>query len=438
MFFYYERVIIIDRLEVLKLVPIIKNEDVIVYDPTLKNLLDKDVLNEYNTLLAACKINKKNYDTYVLEVKEYEKMVDDSYFYNPKWNEQDYFEALKIEKSNYNALYGGIKKIENNIEVLQKKYNTLNEQIELQIRRDEKEMNTKRENIDKIIKQKEEELATYKKKFADVKIQKEYNEEKIKEINEEAQLINDMLKELDHDEFKCKYCNSTIKRKDRKEKIFSMLTKQSEKLIDKNEKHSTLYKKNIDDFNFYGTKIKETTTELKNAYQFKKNDYNFYMKKSVEVLKLEAKRDETLNNINKFKKEISGHSETKSKEFLNIKDKISKLELSLENMQKIKIQKDAFKNKYAKIDELKKILSQQKKKLDIYKKFLIIYFKICEQKINDYFGPDFKFKLYKFKDYDIEEVLEVTYKTMAYEELTKHFKYECDKIYKEKIGFICS
>ena len=51
-------------------------------------------------------------------------------------------------------------------------------------------------------------------------------------------------------------------------------------------------------------------------------------------------------------------------------------------------------------------LSQRKE----YVRFLDIYYKIYEQKANDYFGPDIKFKFHEIIDDQISLTTKITYK----------------------------
>ena len=78
--------------------------------------------------------------------------------------------------------------------------------------------------------------------------------------------------------------------------------------------------------------------------------------------------------------------------------------------------------------ELKKIME----KLNKLKNFLKIYFKIYEQKGNEYCLNVIKFKIYNFDDYELKEIFEIYYKDTLYEELSKDLKDEVDKILIDK------
>ena len=149
--------------------------------------------------------------------------------------------------------------------------------------------------------------------------------------------------------------------------------------------------------------MKEIKAELNNDINFKEEQFTFYHKKSTEVLKLEGQRDAMLNNAHLLQKELETHSETKSKQFLEIKSKIEKYELSLENLQKIKTMKKSLEENQSEFMKLKNDLIEMKEKMNQYKTFLTIFFKIglplskpaiAAQAIfwfvgiwNDFFGP---------------------------------------------------
>ena len=127
-----------DRYDIIKIIPKPSNQDVIVYDFSLKNLLDINVIEKYNNDLAAYKIKKDNYILLDTEIKQYEDSLNKIYLYMKNWSEMDYIERLKEEKKYYSKIYSTIKKIENNIDILEKKYKSINEQIEIQKNKDTK------------------------------------------------------------------------------------------------------------------------------------------------------------------------------------------------------------------------------------------------------------------------------------------------------------
>ena len=110
-----------ERHDLLNIINKPRNEDVIVYDTELADLIDVDVFKEYYNDYAAFKLKKENFILISNEIKEYEKSMDNIYLYRKDWNEIDYIEMLKKDKQQYSTLYKDIQKIENQLQILEKK-----------------------------------------------------------------------------------------------------------------------------------------------------------------------------------------------------------------------------------------------------------------------------------------------------------------------------
>ena len=147
--------------------------------------------------------------------------------------------------------------------------------------------------------------------------------------------------------------------------------------------------------------------------EFKGQDYNFYIKKSIKILEMEAARDEIQKNILKYKKDYENNKQTKTKQYQELKDRIYKYEISIQNLQKIKESKKIFFEKNKIINNLKPILLEQNQKLKKYKKFIEIFYKI-------YF----------------EEIFEIYYNDIKYTQLQPKIRQEVDRIIAEKISYL--
>lgn len=424
-----------ERNDIIKIIPKPTNQDVIVYDVSLKDLAGVDVFKNFNSDLAAYKIKKENYILLDQEIKKYEENLNSIYLYNKSWTEQDYIEILQKEKQTYSTLYGDIKKIENNISILEKKYRTINEQIEIQRKKDVKEIEAKRKDIDNEIDKTENKISNIRSKLIDLNIEADRLQLQYNDADEEISLLNSMQEELLNKEYKCQYCGSIITNGNAKRSIAATLKKKMDKktkILNSLLINLTKVKRNITN---YENELKELREILQNDIEFKKQDYNFYIKKSLKVLELEAARDTIIKKIEELKKQYENEPTTKKEKFNSLKDRISKFEVSLKNLQYVKDNRQNFKEKYNKLNELKQDLIKLNENLKLYKKFIEIYFKIYEKKANDYFGKDFKFKLYKFNNFELEEIFEVFYKDIEYNELNAVFKKEFDNIYNEKISY---
>ena len=422
-----------NREEIFKIIPKPKNEDVIVYNTELINLIDVDVLKEYYDIFPIYKIKKENYILLKEEIEQYEKSINNIYLYDKSWNELDYLEMLKKEKKTYSTIFSDIKKIENNVQILEKKYKNINEKIEIQRNSDEKKIEDKRKNIDNEIKETKEKILKIENVLEGFKINLKYINEQIQNNLETKAELTEMKQDLEKENCKCIYCGTIIKNRS-KNKVSNIIEK---KIIKNLSQYEDLQKNKLKiekEKDYYENELLNLKTTLKNDVEFKKQDYNFYIKKSIGVLKLEAIRDDILNQMLKLKKDYETNPLISSKKYLETKELISKYELSLENLKKIKENKENFKEKYSKIKKLSEELKDLNSKLTLYKKFIEIYYKIYQQKVNDYFGKDFKFVFYKFNNLELIPILELKYKDIEYLELNSFLKKECDNIYVEKIS----
>ena len=426
-----------NREQLIKFIPMPKNSDVILYDIDLKDLIDINVIEEYNKIFPIFINEEKKYNILKRKIIEYQNSIDNIYLFNTSWGKEDYLIALQNDKKTYNTLFNDINKIENNINMFQKRINTIDEKIEIQINKEKKFIEQKKIDIEKNIENNKNKLFTLKSKLKDVEIELENINKKIKENETEFQDLMQMQSELKKGEYQCKYCGSTVKVWSENSMIYKRLLKNTEE--NKLELERLIQKQNKiqNNYDYYKKEISSVTAELNNDLQFKKQDYNFYTKKSIEVLKLEALRDEMINNINKLQKSLKTYPQLNSDKYKQLKDNIEKYELSLNNLEKMSEMKKNLELELKEFNNLKNNLNEMHKKLTQYKKFLTIYYKIYEQKANDFFGKDFKFKLFKFNDFELKAIFEIYYKDIEYTELSKQERDFVDQIFIEKLDIFC-
>lgn len=424
-----------ERHDLLNIINKPKNEDVIIYDIGLSELIDVDVFQEYYNDYAAFKLKKENFLLISDEIKEYEKSLNDIYLYKKNWTEIDYIEMLKKDKQQYATLYKDIQKIENKMQILEKKYISTNEQIEIQRAKDLKEIEDKKNNIDEENEKLKENITNVRLKINDIEINLDKINKEIQENELEKEDILLMINSIDQDAYVCQYCGTKITHASSKKRINNLLQKNLEKNVKDNKVLKTEKNKIENDLTYFKNELSKYKSNLRNNLEFKKQDYNFYIKKSLAVLKLEAIRDNILKQKNEATKEYNSNSKIKTQQYQELKDRMEKYELSLQNIKKIKEGKEKFQEKYKKYNELKAECITLKNNLDKYKKFITIFYKIYQQKINDYFGQDFNFNFYRFNDYELEEIFEVKYKGINYNELGSALRKEFDEIYLEKIKY---
>lgn len=424
-----------NRDALIKFIPKPSNRDVIVYDTSLKDLIDVDVFSEYKQLLPIFNLSSQMFEGYKNNIKEYEKTLNNIFLYKPNWSEEDYLFYLQNEKKTYANLFGNIKKKESNIDLLQKKIKIIDEKIEFQIAKENKEIEEKKKNIDQKINENVDRLFALKEVYETLKMERKKIEDAINENQEEFNDLKIIVEGISNGECKCRYCGSKLSNVSENSNFY----KKTVKNLAKNKKDLEILlekqQKNKESLAEYETNITEIKQELKNDSSFKSQDFNFYRKKSVEVLKLESQRESMANNISVLQKELENDSQTKSKQFLEMKDRISKYELSLENLQKIKNMKTKIQEERIEYNKLNTELTEMQSKMDQYKKFISIFFKIYEQKASDFCGKGFKFKIFDFENYSLIEKFQVFYNEIEYNNLNKQTKEFVLKTFEEKFLF---
>lgn len=424
-----------NRDALINFIPKPSNRDVIVYDTSLKDLIDVDVFSEYKQLLPIFNLSSQMFEGYKNNIKEYEKTLNNIFLYKPNWSEEDYLFYLQNEKKTYANLFGNIKKKESNIDLLQKKIKIIDEKIEFQIAKENKEIEEKKKNIDKKINQNVDKMFALKEVYETLKMESKKIEDAINENQEEFNELQIIVEGIANGECKCKYCGSKLSNVSENSNFFKRIAKNVQKNKAELEKLLEKQSKNKEKLTEYETNISEVKKELNNDSNFKSQDFNFYRKKSVEVLKLEAQRESMANNINTLQKELENDSQTKSKQFLEMKDRISKYELSLENLQKIKNMKVRIEEERVEYNKLNQEVTKMKNQMDQYKKFITIFFKIYEQKASEFCGKGFKFKIFDFENYSLIEKFQIFYNEIEYNNLNKQTKEFVLKTFEEKFLF---
>lgn len=423
-----------NRDSLIKFIPKPTNSEVIVYDISLKNLIDVDVLQEYNKLYPIFVSKRENYINCKERIKEYESAINNIYLYKPSWSEIDYLESLKNDKKTYSTLFGEIKKIENNIAMLQRNLKGINEKIEIQKAKENKKINDKKETIEKDIEKNKEKLLNLKKYLDSYNFALKEIEERIKDNEDEFEMLASMQSKLNEGKCKCEYCGRTVTSTGEDSIFYKRLYNNIEKNKTKLEK--LLKEKEKIDLNiaFYENELKQVKDNLNNDIQFKKENSNFYTKKNLEILKLEAIRDDMLNKINEFEKQLASNSKTKTQSFLNLKSNIEKYELSIDNLNKMKELKESMQTEIENFNNIKEETKQVFHAIEQYLKFIKIYYKILEQKASQYCGNDLKFKLCEIEEYKLKPILEIFYKGINYQDLQTKEKEKVDTILAEKFS----
>lgn len=407
------------RDDFIKFIPKPKNEDVILYDISLNNLIDVDVVQEYEKLYPIFINEKSKFEKLKKEIELYKKSINEVYLYNPSWSEEDYLNKLRDDKKTYSILYSNIKKGETNIEILQKKVAAMSEKIQIQIAKENKERENKYENINQDIETNKENLIKFKGSVEIYRYTVKKIDEQIKEAKEDLKLFKISEERLKKGNYECICCGKKLRKNDDVSIISQRL--QNNTIKRKMEIKELTEKKVKAETNlaYYEDELSKVQTKLNNDIVFKKEYKNTYIKKSLEVLKLEAMRDEMLNKITQIKHEINEDSNINSKKFIELKNRIEIYENSLENLKKIKNTKQELKEKMDNFQQIEDNFNKITKTIQQYVSFLTIYYKIYEQKASNYCGPDYKFKFFRVENYKIIDIFEIYYNGIEYTQLSK-------------------
>ena len=100
-----------NRKQLINFIPKPENKDVIIYDLSLSDLIDKDVFKEYSEILPVFLRKEEEYLMLESKVKEYQNSIDNVYLVKKDWTKEDYLQALHNNKKTYSTLYNDIKKI---------------------------------------------------------------------------------------------------------------------------------------------------------------------------------------------------------------------------------------------------------------------------------------------------------------------------------------
>lgn len=420
------------RKDLIKFIQEPKNSDVIVYDTNLKDLIGVDVFQEYYNLYPKFISKREEYTVLKQRIDEYKNSIENLYFYNKNWNEQDYLLALQNDKKTYSILFAPVKKVESQLNTLRKKLDIMNDRIKIQMQKEEKIIQDRKDDVDNEIEKNKNKLFEERKILEIYQSHLEDIEKRLTDNETEFLLLNEMFNAFESGDKKCPCCGNSIKKFEPNTLIYKRTINKIEN--NKIELEKILRKKNDieKEIEYHKSEISKIKTILNNDIQFKKDKENSYHKKSIEVLKLEGLRDEIIKDIASKEKWLETNNDANDEKCKKIRANIEKYERSLENLTIILDKKEKLKDDISTFGNLTKELKQIYSKIESYKKFIELYFKIYEQKANEYMGDKFKFKIFKFDDFELKEIFEIYYEGIEYNFLDKKQKEEVDKILIEK------
>lgn len=420
-----------NRDDFLKTIPKPTNEDVILYDISLKDLIDVDVAEEYYKLLPIFKQEKSAFTKIKEEIDIYTETINQIFLFNPSWSAEMYLKKLQEDTKTYSLLYGNIKRKEDEIKITQKKINAINDKIIVQENKEKKDNEERNININNEIEENKKNLKKIKDTIDIYKNSLKRIEEQIRSIKNDLKILKESENQIMKGTYQCFCCGKKIKENE-SEKVINRIKINTEK--NTNHLNALLEEKSKTEniLIYYKDELSKVKAELQNNLSFRRNFKNMYIKKSVEILKLEASKNECLNKITELNEKLKNEPQVNSKKFLELKNRIEKYKVSLENLKKIKSMKGNISIKINMYEEKKIKIKEMEASIKKYLSFLTIFYKIYEQKASQYAGPEYKIKLFEIKNYDIMKILNITYKKIEYSQLSKKDKQVVDKNLAEK------
>lgn len=407
-----------NRENFIKIIPKPTNEDVILYDISLKDLIDVDVLKEYYKLLPIFKEEKNKLAKLKKEIDQYSNIINQTFLLNPSWSEETYLQKLQDDMRTYSISYGNIKKKEDEIKILQKKIEAINDKIVVQQAKEEKENEIRIANIINNIEENKIDIKKNKDTIGIYRDNLKKIEEQIRNSKSDLKMLKTSMQQLLNGKYICCCCGQKIK-KDSTNQIIDKITLNIQKKDSEITTMSDEKNKIKNTLDYFKDELLKNNISLKNNLNFKQNYKKMYIKKSIEILRLEASKSECLEKITNLNNELKNEPYINSKKFLELKNTIEKYKVSLENLKKIKSikgtvgkQVSMYKRKQTEVKEMEKTINK-------YLTFLNIYYKIYEQKASQYAGPDYKIKLFEIKNCEIINILNIIYKGVEYSQLSK-------------------
>lgn len=421
-----------NRNALLSIIPKINNEDVIVYDISLSPLLNVNVFEKYNELLLEFEKNKNNFiyknDIY----KEYQNKINNSILTEKRWEEQDYIIALKNLEISYSKMFGDIKKLENNLKISENNIEKINEKIKIQQKLDSEEIENEKNEYDETMKKLKNDKIKIEYDIKIIKNDIKYAEKELELCNKEFKLLYKTYKSIEEGkECVCELCGSNINTQSQYFEIISEKVKNNTDIIKHKEK---IVSDKKDELKTLQRKIKDIDYEMDRLINIKYNSNLLYTKKSKQILQLEANKRDLIKKKNFFKNELRNNKSINSIKYIELKNKIEDYKNSLQTLKDLKEINENIIPLKKELEELFALCKNNKKQLEMYIKFIKIYYKICESKINTFFGNNFKFIFADFDDIKVIELLKVFYKGIEYSQLDPQTQKECDKEYNKKIN----
>lgn len=397
------------RKKILKLIPLPEDKEVIIYNKSFSDFINKDVQELYEINLEQYNENSTKIQELKANIKSAEEFINNAAIVNKKLDEKGHIIKIKELETEYAQKYAKIKSFERKISMYSSRIQKISSEIDFHISEGKKFSKQKEEELNEKINInnfKIGELETYYRYYKEY-----YNEYSLlsKMLNKELAAQEKILRSALDDNTICRQCR---KRYYPSATSVTRNMKVIQDRLDQYNNNFTLVKQKAEEYKKQAKLLKEENKSMKEQI---KNFKFIYSKKSDKVLNLEAVKFGLFNDIEALEEELKAEVQKKGKEYQQLKNKINTYKTSLDNLIAIK---QTAKELQIYKEELQQILEKQKlyiNNLDFIIKFLDIKFKLYTKNLKTFFDERVKIDLFEIQEYNINEICNIEFDNIKME-----------------------
>lgn len=397
------------RKKILKLIPLPEDKEVIIYNKSFSDFINKDVQELYEINLEQYNENSTKIQELKANIKAAEEFINNAAIVNKKLDEKGHIIKIKELETEYAQKYAKIKSFERKISMYSSRIQKISSEIDFHISEGKKFSKQKEEELNEKINInnfKIGELETYYRYYKEY-----YNEYSLlsKMLNKELAAQEKILRSALDDNTICRQCR---KRYYPSATSVTRNMKVIQDRLDQYNNNFTLVKQKAEEYKKQAKLLKEENKSMKEQI---KNFKFIYSKKSDKVLNLEAVKFGLFNDIEALEEELKAEVQKKGKEYQQLKNKINTYKTSLDNLIAIK---QTAKELQIYKEELQQILEKQKlyiNNLDFIIKFLDIKFKLYTKNLKTFFDERVKIDLFEIQEYNINEICNIEFDNIKME-----------------------
>lgn len=423
--------------KLLRLIAIPKNSEVIYYDKNFIDLINVNVDKLYQDQLSKYESLQSEYSKIQGRLNDYESKVQSMSISNKSMTEEDYIKEIQRLEIEYTQKYSKIKQLESKLNSIKSTLLAQKEKIKIQQAKDESEIQNQNEKIEKENQEIKSKLLILKAKEEVCEMQIEGLIELIQAYREKYELydINKMITKTG--KIKCAFCgaltipetesekeNLIAKNQIKRQSIAGKVLVRNQTLAKRKEELEEIQKQ------IANIEAKLATNENSTIIP------NLYIKKSEKVLKLEAKKFEIEDELEKVYKEYTKLTKAEGRSFSAMKEKLDNYKESLSNIISLRNEKDNLQEEIKLGKELQEDIKSMEDVLKFYAKFLMIRNKMIEKRMSELFDGKVTFEFYQLDNFYIKKVYKIFYNKIEIQFLNLDEQKELENLIQEKIKLL--